>query len=111
VIRLEGAGLIGYVQATVRRDGSAAIAYELGSAHWGQGLAHRATAAMIDELIERYGVTMLYAVAKVRNHRSFRLLGRLGFVAAAPELGASRGVEPDEAMMVRVVGHRDKAES
>ena len=30
VIRLAGNGLIGYVQATVRRDGSAAIAYEIG---------------------------------------------------------------------------------
>ena len=103
VIRLEGTGLIGYVQATVRTDGSAAIAYELGSAFWGLGLARRATEAMIAELIERYGVTLLYAVAKERNQRSLRLLGRLGFVAAAPDLGASRGVEPDEAMMVRVV--------
>jgi RimJ/RimL family protein N-acetyltransferase len=103
VIRLEGTGLIGYVQATVRPDRSAAIAYELASAHWGRGLARRATEAMLAELIERYAVTTLYAVAKVRNQRSLRLLGRLGFVAAGPDLCAMRGVEPDEAMMVRVV--------
>ena len=103
VIRLEGAGLIGYVQATVRADGSAAIAYELHSAHWGRGLARRATEAMLAELIERYGVTTLYAVAKERNHRSLRLLGRLGFVTAGPDLRASRGVDPGEAMMVRAV--------
>jgi RimJ/RimL family protein N-acetyltransferase len=115
VIRLEGTGLIGYVQATVRTDRSAAIAYELGSAHWGLGLARRATEAMLAELIETYGVTALYAVAKARNERSLRLLGRLGFVAAGPELCALRGVEPDEAMMVRSVplapGIRDRASS
>jgi ribosomal-protein-alanine N-acetyltransferase len=104
VIRLEGTGLIGYVQATVHTDSSASIAYELGSAHWGLGLARRATEAMLAELIERYGVTTLYAVAKARNQRSLRLLGRLGFVAAGSDLRAMRGVEPDEAMMVRMVG-------
>jgi RimJ/RimL family protein N-acetyltransferase len=115
VIRLEGTGLIGYVQATVRTDRSAAIAYELGSAHWGLGLARRATAAMLAELIETYKVTTLYAVAKERNQRSLRLLGRLGFVAAGPDLRALRGVEADEAMMVRSVelvsGIRDRSSS
>ena len=115
VIRLKGTGLIGYVQATVRADGGAAIAYELGSAHWGLGLARRATEAMLAELIETYGVTTLYAVAKERNQRSLRLLGRLGFVAAGPDLRALRGVEPDEAMMVRsaevMPGVRDRSSS
>ena len=56
---------------------------------------------MLAELVETYGVTTLYAVAKARNQRSLRLLGRLGFVAAGPDLRALRGVEADEAMMVR----------
>ena len=107
VIRLQGEGLIGYVQATVRADGSAAIAYELGSAHWGLGLARRATEAMLAELVERYGVTTLYAVAKARNHRSLRLLGRLGFGVAGSDLRALRGVESDEALMVRAVAARN----
>ena len=78
----------------MRADGSAAIAYELGSAHWGLGLARRATEAMLAELIEHYGVTTLFAVAKERNHRSLRLLGRLGFVIAGSDLRARRGVDP-----------------
>src|SRR6267378_8318683 len=47
VIRLPTSALIGYVQATVREDGRAAIAYELSSAYWGRGLARQAVKAMI----------------------------------------------------------------
>ena len=53
VIRLPTSELIGYVQATVRREGRAAIAYELSSAYWGRGLARQAVQAMISEQIGR----------------------------------------------------------
>jgi len=101
VIRMDGAGLIGYVQATVHANGSAAIAYEMASAHWGRGLGRQATQAMIEELTDHYGVTTLFAVAKARNYRSLRLLERLGFARAGPELSAARGLKPDEALMFR----------
>jgi RimJ/RimL family protein N-acetyltransferase len=81
---MDGVGLIGYVQATVHANGSAGIAYEMASAHWGRGLGGRATEAMVGELVDRYGVTTLFAVAKRRNHRSLRLLERLGFSRAGP---------------------------
>ena len=45
VIVLPNQQLIGYVQATVRGDHSALIAYELASAFWGRGLAHQAVSA------------------------------------------------------------------
>jgi RimJ/RimL family protein N-acetyltransferase len=101
VIRLDGVGLIGYVQATVHPDASAGIAYEMASAHWGRGLGRRATGAMVEELADRYGVTTLFAVAKQRNFRSLRLLARLGFARASPKVSAARGVEPDETLMIR----------
>jgi RimJ/RimL family protein N-acetyltransferase len=101
VIRMDGVGLIGYVQATVHANGSAAIAYEIASAHWGRGLGRRATEAMVEELANHYGVTTLFAVAKERNHRSLRLLERLGFSRAGPEVFGAGGVEPDETLMVR----------
>ena len=101
VIRMDGVGLIGYVQATVHADGSAGIAYEMASAHWGRGLGRRATEAMIEELTAHYDVTTLFAVAKQRNFRSLRLLERLGFARAGPEVSAARGVEPDETLMIR----------
>ena len=106
VIRMEGAGLIGYVQATVHPDATAAIAYEMASAHWGRGLASRATAAMIKELADHYGVVRLFGVAKQRNFRSLRLLARLGFSPASPELREERGVEADEALMVLQVARQ-----
>jgi len=101
VIRVPSSGLIGYVQATVRENGSAAIAYELSSAYWGRGLARVAVEAMIGELARGYGVRRLTAVFKRANHRSLRLLERLGFSSAPPEASARAGVEPDEAMMQR----------
>src|SRR3990172_5294945 len=99
VIRTPAAELAGYVQATVRADGSAAIAYELASRHWGRGLAGQAAQAMIRELAEHYGVRALFAVAKRDNSRSLRFLQRLGFTLAAPELHEDRRIEPGEVLM------------
>lgn len=103
VIRLPTKELIGYVQATVYADGRAAIAYVLGSAHWGRGLARRAVEAMVEELAARYQVHSLSAVLKRDNFRSMRLLERLGFALAPDALRTALDVEPDEALMVRDV--------
>lgn len=102
VIRLPSTELAGYVQATVRQDGTAAIAYELASAYWGRGLARCAVQAMIGELVRHYNVRQLTAVLKRNNHRSMRLLERLGFSAAPAALSARHEIEPDEAMMHRL---------
>jgi len=109
VVRLRGAGLIGYVQATVLPDARAMIAYELNSAHWGHGLGHEAVAAMIDELVAKYEVHTVAAVFKGRNHRSRRLLQRLGMVPGTPEQCAAFEAEPDEDLMLRDVGGRTGA--
>ena len=103
VIRLPSSELIGYVQATVSVPGqAAAIAYILHSRYWGRGLASAAVVLMIDELVERYGVTRLNAILKSRNDRSRRLLERMGFVL---ETGSDNADEPcvaDEMRMNRV---------
>ncbi len=99
VIRNPDSALAGYVQATVRANGSAAIAYELASAYWGRGLARRAVEAMIRELAEHYQVTRLYAVAKERNLRSIRFLERLGFSPANPDRSGNQNLEPGEVLM------------
>lgn len=100
VIRLPDGALAGYVQATVHPDGRAAIAYELASAYWGRGLARRAVEAMIVELARNHGVRSLEAVLQQANHRSRRLLVRLGFsiVTHEPRI---RGLEPGEILMER----------
>ena len=79
VIRTPGHGLVGFVQATVYADGSANVAYELGSAFWGRGWATRSTAAMLRELADHYGVQRAFAAVDQRNLHSIKLLTRLGF--------------------------------
>ena len=101
VIRLPSSQLAGYVQATVHGDGRAAIAYVLGSQYWGRGLAREAVEAMIAELVRSCQVRTLSAVLKRDNVRSLRLLERLGFEPATPELCAALAVERDERLMVR----------
>jgi ribosomal-protein-alanine N-acetyltransferase len=103
VIRLPTSELIGYVQATVRANGRAAIAYALCSAYWGRGLARQAVQAMISELVEHYQVRSLSAVLKRENVRSRRLLERLGFSLASPEQHVEHSVEPSELLMNREI--------
>ena len=101
VIRLGTQELIGYVQATIRRESRAAIAYELSSAYWGRGLAREAVETMISELIDRYGVRNFSAVLKRGNLRSIRLLERLGFILASLDEQMTCRVEPGEILMSR----------
>ena len=103
VLRLPSSELIGFVQATVHPDGRADIAYTLASPHWGRGLAHSAVTAMMSELIEHCKVHALSATLKCANHRSLRLLARLGFAEATPETRAGRRVAADELLMIRDV--------
>lgn len=103
VVRLHGAELIGYVQATVQADGRAGIAYELASAHWGRGLAQEAVRAMIDELVNQHAARRLSAVLKQRNHRSLKLLQRLDFTPATAQQQIDFGIEADELLMLRDV--------
>lgn len=93
--------MIGYVQATVREGGMAAIAYVLSSAYWGRGLASQATEAMITELAERYSVSALTAVLKRQNQRSMRMLERLGFDIASPGQHLDYRVQTDEQLLYR----------
>ncbi len=102
VLRTADGTAIGYVQATVDGDG-AAIAYEMGSAWWGQGLAREAVAAMLAELA-RCGVRRFSAVAKRANVRSRVLLARLGFAEASRARHDAHGVPDDEVLYERAAG-------
>lgn len=101
VVRLASGEPIGYVQATVYPDGQASIAYELGSRFWGFGYAFESVQALMRELVERYDVRRFSAVLKEPNHRSLRLLKRLGFSLASSERREQTETEPDELLMVR----------
>src|SRR4051812_39731660 len=97
VIRLHSGDVAGYVQATVHSDGRAALAYVLGSQHWGKGIASRSVRAMIEELRERHGVGECIAILKAANGRSQKLLRRLGF-EDGDEMHSR--LEPGEMIMV-----------
>jgi ribosomal-protein-alanine N-acetyltransferase len=79
VIRLPTGALAGYVQATIASDGTAHIAYELGSRFWRQRIGSAAVRAMLAELDSAYGVQTFAATLKERNYRSLALLRSLGF--------------------------------
>ena len=98
VIRLADGTVIGYVQATLDAPARATIAYELGSRWWGQGYASEAVRAMLDELLQNYGVFDFYATYKKKNHRSAKLLRRLDFVNCEGGPGTPK-VETAEVLM------------
>lgn len=101
VLRRTDGRLAGYVQATVQADGRAWVAYVLGSAHWGQGLASEAISAMIQELGTQHAVHTLLAVYKCSNTASRRLLERQGFAAAEAGDPLRASIEADEDLMSR----------
>lgn len=100
-VRLADGALAGYVQATVRADGTALVAYELGSRHWRQGLGSSAVGAMLDELQQSHRVHTFLAVLKSANFRSMALLRHLGFTPATPAQVQAYGPMADESMMSR----------
>ncbi len=104
VIRLESGELAGYVQATVRGDGSALLAYVLGSAHWARGIAQLTVRAMMVELRDAYRVRRFLAVLKGANTPSRRLLERLGFDVAPLQARYGEAVDDDELCMQRDEG-------
>lgn len=98
------AAAVGTVQATVRPDGRAWVAYVLGQAFWGRGHARAATAAMIQHLVARHACHELMACVEADNLRSLHLLGRLGFVAAPASHPECASLEATERLCVLDAG-------
>lgn len=103
-VRLPSGALAGYVQATVRADGVALVAYELASRHWRQGIGRAAVLAMLEELAARHAVHTAAAVFKAANFRSEALLRSLGFVEPRRGTAPDVGCEPDERLMAKALG-------
>lgn len=82
---------IGYVQATIRQDCVAEVAYVVFPRWWGHGYATEAVSAMIGHL-EQHDVREFVARVHRDNSRSIALLRRLGFLRTDryhPSHGAS----------------------
>ena len=100
VIRLESGYLCGYVQATVRSDRSALIAYELASRFWNKRIGSTAVAAMLEHLARTHQICEFEAIFKTANFRSEALLHSLGFKRQEQRLCES--LESDESAMFRL---------
>jgi [ribosomal protein S5]-alanine N-acetyltransferase len=96
--RRDGGQCIGTVQATVRADGSAYLAYELNADVWGHGYASEACAEVLRCLATHFEVTRVGADVDTRNAASIRLLERLGFSRAGLKRDADffKGATSDE---------------
>ncbi len=80
---------VGYVQATIERDGTAWIAYMIGVPYWGQGFASEAVRRLCEGLFADPRILRLQATVDTRNVASMRVLDRLGFTrSAAPRPAA-----------------------
>jgi ribosomal-protein-alanine N-acetyltransferase len=75
---LEGGSYAGYVQATVREDGSALLGYMLVESAMGAGYAAEAVQGMLDHLAAE-GCVEARAEVESGNARSLALVRRLGF--------------------------------
>ena len=101
VIRLTNQEAAGYVQATVLESGASYVAYEFASKHWRKGIASDCVGAMMEELVESYGVRTFVAVLKTANYRSMGLLRHLGFAPGTPADAELYGAEQDETVLLR----------
>lgn len=109
VVRLPTRAFARYLQATVLPSRTGFVAYELNSEHWRQGIGSSAVGAMLSELCRTYGVETFLAVLKAKNFRSEALLRSLGFDRASEAQQLQHRDEPDELVMVSVVGTAQRA--
>jgi RimJ/RimL family protein N-acetyltransferase len=92
---------IGFVQATVYADRSAAIAFVLGADYWGQGYGREATNAMLRTLVESYLIRGAFATVDSRNIASQSLLLDLGFGKVTAEDFSHAEMQPGDALLGR----------
>ncbi|MFO1326220.1 MAG: GNAT family N-acetyltransferase [Rubrivivax sp.] len=80
----DGGEALGTVQATVRDDGCAWVAWMLARHVWGRGYAAEAVGLMLAHLRRHGQVRQAQACVEAANDRSEALARRLGFRAAKP---------------------------
>lgn len=89
---------VGWLQATVQQGGTAWVAYVVGTAHQGQGLARRGVQLLLDHLRRDHRCTRALAQVEVANGPSIALLQALGF---APLAIAPHALTPTERVYER----------
>ena len=85
---------------------SAMIGYAIGRAWWGRGLATEAAGAVVAAAIDGLGLTRVWASTDADNHRSRRVLEKLGLVQEAVRVAdhiGRDGVAVDEVVYALAV--------
>jgi RimJ/RimL family protein N-acetyltransferase len=101
VVRAANGQALGMVQATVAQDLDTNIAYTVGRAFWGQGVARAAVTQMLDRVTADWPTACFVVRAERDNLRSVRLAQRLGFEpASAPRLQRYE-LTPTEVLLTR----------
>lgn len=92
---------IGFVQATVRPNHEAWIAYVFQKSTSRRGYARLSVAAMLGELASDYQVQSCLACVEQANARSIALLESLNFRPASADHADQKGLTPTERLYVR----------
>lgn len=78
---LDGGRIVGDLSLKLQWEGRAAeIGYTFAREEWGRGYAHEATSGLVDRLFSDPKLTRISATLHPDNHRSARIVERLGFV-------------------------------
>jgi uncharacterized protein YhfF/RimJ/RimL family protein N-acetyltransferase len=102
VVRDDTGQVAGYVQATVAANLDTHVAYAIGSAFWGQGLATEAVAQMLRLVAADHGVTRFFIMAERQNTRSVHVAMRLGFAEVAPEEAQRRHIAVTDVLLQKL---------
>jgi RimJ/RimL family protein N-acetyltransferase len=103
VVRDGSRNVAGIVQATVTANLETNVAYAIGSAFWGQGIASEAVAQMLEIVATDLGVKRFFIVTDRRNTKSMRLAERLGFAEAPPDATAWKAIAATDILLQKIL--------
>lgn len=86
VVKNEFGNIVGFITATIHKNGDAHIAYGIGSKFRGNGYAKSATEQLTSLLARSYSVRQFCVIAERENTRSVLLARKLGFVEVISEV-------------------------
>jgi RimJ/RimL family protein N-acetyltransferase len=103
VILTSAGRVAGFVQATIQGGAEANVAYVVGTAFQGRGVAVQAVRKMLEILASDYGVALFTIVADRANTKSLRVAAKLGFCEVSQSTAIKRNVAVSDIMMQRSV--------
>jgi RimJ/RimL family protein N-acetyltransferase len=72
-------GVIGIVRLIINQENETAeFGYSLDERHWGKGITVEAARAVLSWAFPEFGLAKIWAIADVRNERSWRVMEKLG---------------------------------